>query len=63
MDKKPLDLIAEHIWATLPDSFNQRKALLEALLALGAKGQTAQNSRDLLFHLNQHELKQRELFS
>lgn len=60
--EKRAEVVAAHIFATLPDSITQRKALLESLLHLVPAGSTAmENTRQLLFHLHVHEAKQHEL--
>lgn len=53
------DILAQFILANLPDSISERRRILDALINLRHSG--IKQTRELLYHLDRHEILQREL--
>ena len=56
-------VLVAHATITLPDSIEQRKQVLEAILDVAPNHPHAQEYREMLGHLNRQSLMQRELIA
>ncbi len=56
-----VEQVAGHVMATLPDSLSRRRAILESLcLVCQPCRKTQKQAEELLYHLDRHEIAQRE---